>query len=469
MTQVCSVYSQLLQLFSRGEFARAVKHHQAERNAKGFSSWEQFVAMLFCQLAHLNSLREVCMGLASCESPLKHLGISVTPKKSTLAYANANRPWELFESIFMQLLEKCQTETAAHCHRKFRFKNKLMSLDASIIELSATMFDWAKYTQQKGAIKLHLLLDHDGYLPSFAVVTEGKYSELNVARDLRLKAGTILAVDRGYNDYVWFGQLTRDGIFFVTRMKTNTVYTTVEVRAVPEKGNVLSDQIISVPSLRKHSEAPVLFRRIEYWNADKEEILVFFTNLLHLAASTVAAIYKDRWQIGVSSQGHINQPVQVRPRLTDSSLVAWEASWNESDTMRPSDNMLRKEYAQLTRLQRAVNVDVASLHENPEAETVDNVRKQQELTEMSPMRRLSPAGYQRRHGEKENVATGEALGARRRNLVEEATAITASGKCRRRRQGGGSGRTTVDGRAAKRARREGPGPVSIPFDKVRQG
>ena len=237
--------------FRAGSSLRAVKHHQAERNAKGFSSWEQFVAMLFCQLAHLNSLREVCMGLASCESPLKHLGISITPKKSTLAYANANRPWELYESIFMQLLEKCQTETAAHCRRKFRFKNKLMSLDGSIIELSATMFDWAKYTQQKGAIKLHLLLDHDGYLPTFAVVTEGKYSELNVARDLRLKAGTILAVDRGYNDYVWFGQLTRHGVFFVTRMKTNTVYTTVEVCAVPEKGNVLSDQIVSVPSLGK--------------------------------------------------------------------------------------------------------------------------------------------------------------------------------------------------------------------------
>src|SRR5664279_4299656 len=252
-------------------------------------------------------------------------------------------------------------------------------------------------------------------------------------------------------------------------MKTNTVYTTVEVCAVPEKGNVLSDQIVSLPALNKDGEAPVLFRRIEYWNADKQEILVFFTNLLHLAASTVAAIYKDRWKIGVSSQGHIIQPVKVRPRRTGSSLVAWEASWSESETMGPSDNMLRKEYAQLTRLQRAVNVDVASLHANPEAETVDNVRKQQEPIEMSPMRRLSPAGYQRRHGEKENVATGEALGARRRNLVEEATAITASGKCRRRRQGGGSGRTTVDGRAAKRVRREGPGPVSMPFDKVRQG
>ena len=196
---------------------------------------------------------------------------------------------------------------------------------------------------------------------------------------------------------------------------------------------------------------------------------MFFTNLLHLAASTVAAIYKERWAVGVSSQGHINQPVKVRPRLTDSSLVAWEASWSESETMKPSDNMLRKEYAQLTRLQRAVNADVASLHANPEAETVDNARKQQEPIETSPIRRLSPAGYQRRHGEKENVSTGEALRVRRRNLVEEATAITASGKCRRRRQGGGSGRTTVDGRAAKRVRREGPGPVSIPLDKVRQG
>jgi len=171
----------------------------------------------------------------------------------------------------------------------------------------------------------------------------------------------------------------------------------------------------------------------------------------------------------LSSQGHINQPVKDRPRPRDSGLVAWEASWSESKTMKPSDNMLRKEYAQLTRLQRAVNADVASLHANPEAETVYNVRKQQEPTETSPMRRLSPAGYQRRHGEKEDVSTGEALGVRRRNLVEEATAITASGKCRRRRQGDGSGRSTVDGRAAKRVRREGPGPVNIPFDKVRQG
>jgi hypothetical protein len=131
--------------------------------------------------------------------------------------------------------------------------------------------------------------------------------------------------------------------------------------------------------------------------------------------------------------------------------------------------MLRKEYAQLTRLQRTVNADVASSHQNPVAETVENVRKQQELAETSPMRRLSPAGYQRRHGEKEDVSTGEALGARRRNPAEGVTAITVSGKCRNRHQGDGSGHITVDGRAAKRARREGPGPVSTPRAKGRQG
>ena len=298
MTQVSSVFSQLLQLFSRGEFAQAVKKHRAERHAKGFTCWGQFVAMVFCQVAQLKSLREVCMGLASCESPLKHLGISETPKKSTLAYANQNRPWELYQTVFGQLLEKCQTEVAARGGRnKFRFKNKLMSLDGSIIDLSATMFDWAKYRRTKGAIKLHLLLDHNGYLPSFAVVTEGKRSELEVARSLRLEPGTILVIDRGYNDYDWFAEMTGEGVFFVTRMKTNTVYAVVEECQVPAKGDVLRDQIISLPALAKAGEEPVLFRRIEYWNQDKHEILVFFTNLLHLAASTIAAIYKDRWKV----------------------------------------------------------------------------------------------------------------------------------------------------------------------------
>lgn len=327
MTQVCSVFSQLLQLFSRGEFARAVKKHSAERHAKGFTCWGQFVAMLFCQVAQLKSLREVCMGLASCEAPLKHLGISETPKKSTLAYANENRPWELYQTVFGQLLEKCQAEVAARGgRRKFRFKNKLVSLDGSIIDLSASMFDWAKYKRTKGAIKLHLLLDHNGYLPSFAVVTEGKHSEVAVARGLRLEPGTILVIDRGYNDYEWFAEMTREGVFFVTRMKTNTVYRVEQECEIPAQGNVLRDQIISLPALWKAGEEPVLFRRIEYWNEEKHEILVFFTNLLHLAATTIAAIYKDRWQVELFFKA-LKQTLKVKTFLGTSANAVKTQIW----------------------------------------------------------------------------------------------------------------------------------------------
>ncbi len=296
--KVCSIFSQVLKLFSRGEFEKAVKEHKAERHARGFTSWGQFVAMLFCQVGRAHSLREICGGLACCEGQLKHLGVPVAPKKSTLAYANENRPWELYQTVFEQTLVKCQELVSRQgARKKFRFKNKLMSLDGSVIDLSISMFDWAKFRRTKGAIKLHLLLDHDGYLPSFAVVTEGKTSEIKVARTLRFDPGTILAIDRGYNDFEWFRELTQEGVFFVTRMKTNTVYTVVEDCEVPANGNILKDQIISLPALAKAGEEPVLFRRIEYWNEDKSETLVFFSNLLHLAASTIAAIYKDRWQV----------------------------------------------------------------------------------------------------------------------------------------------------------------------------
>jgi len=472
LTRVCSIFSQILQLISRLEFEAAVRKHKAEHHARGFTCWGQFIAMLFCQLGHAKSLREICGGLAASEGKLRHLGLPQAAARATLAYANEHRPWQLYRTVFDQLLAKCQAVAASQPgtrkKRKFRFTNPLMSLDASVIDLCANMFDWAKFRLTKGAVKLHLLLDHDGYLPSFAVITEGKKHEVRVARQMRFTPGTILVFDRGYTDYEWFVHLLQQGVYFVTRLKENADNGVVEERMVPQRRGVLRDQVIFFYKLAQ-AGIDAYFRRIEFYDEEQERVLVFLTSPRELAAATIAAVYKERGQIGVSRQGHINQSVKVRPRPIDSSLVAGEAPWRESKTVRPSDNMLRKGHAQLTRLQRTVNADVASLHANPVAETLDNVRKQQEPTEMSPMRRLSPAGYQRRHGEKEDVSTGETLDARRRNPAEEVSAITVSGKCRRRHQGDGSGRTTADGRAAKHARREGPGPVSTPLAKVRQG
>ena len=298
MYKVCSIFSQVLKLFSRGEFEKAVKEHRAERHARGFTSWGQFTAMLFCQLGRAHSLREICGGLACCEGQLKHLGVPAAPKKSTLAYANEHRPWQLYQTVFEQTLSKCRALVASQGGgQKFRFKNKLMSLDGTIIDLSVSMFDWAKYRRTKGAIKLHLLLDHDGYLPSFGVVTEGKVSEIKVARTLRFEPGTILAIDRGYIDYEWFRELTRQEVFFVTRMKEKAVYEVKEECRVPQNSHVVSDQLICFPRLARADEEPVLFRRVEIWDDDKQESIVFLSNLLAFGATTIAAIYKDRWKV----------------------------------------------------------------------------------------------------------------------------------------------------------------------------
>jgi len=328
MYKVCSIFSQVLRLFSRGEFEKAVKEHKAERHARGFTSWGQFMAMLFCQLGRAHSLREICGGLACCEGQLKHLGVPVAPKKSTLAYANAHRPWQLYQAVFEQTLGKCRELVASQGGRKkkFRFKNKLMSLDGSIIDLSVSMFDWAKFRQTKGAIKLHLLLDHDGYLPSFGVVTEGKTSEIKVARTLRFDPGTILAIDRGYVDYEWFRELTQEEVYFVTRMKEKAVYEVKEELEVPKDRNVVSDQIIYFPRLRREGEEPVLFRRVEIWDKDKQEPIVFLTNLLEFGATTIAAIYKDRWQVELFFKA-LKQTLKVKTFVGTSANAVKTQVW----------------------------------------------------------------------------------------------------------------------------------------------
>jgi hypothetical protein len=300
LTRVSSIFSQLLQLIPRLEFEFAVRKHGAERHARGFSSWGQFIAMLFCQLGHAKSLREICGGLAASEGKLRHLGLPTAPARSTLAYANEHRPWQLCQTVFEQLLAKCQALAAnqpgTRKKTKFRFKNPLLSLDASVIDLCATMFDWAKFRLTKGAVKLHLLLDHEGYLPSYAVITEGKTHEVRVARQMRFAPGTILVFDRGYTDYEWFANLTRHGVYFVTRLKGNADYGVVEKLAVPQGRGVRRDQVIFFYQLAK-AGIDAYFRRVEFYDEENDRVLVFLTSHMGLAAATIAAVYKERWQI----------------------------------------------------------------------------------------------------------------------------------------------------------------------------
>jgi len=296
MNRVSSIFSQLLQFFPRLEFQALVREHQAERHARGFTCWQQFVAMMFCQLAYAQSLREIGGGLAALEGKLRHLGIADCPKATTLSYANAHRPWELYRAIFHQTLARCQDEAALRSRRKFRFKHKLLSLDSSMVELCAESFDWARYKKTKGALKLHLVLDHDGYLPCYAVITEGKRADIKEARKIDFAPGTIVVFDRGYPDYDWWLELTRSHVDFVTRLKDHAAYGIVESRPLPEGSHILRDEVILLTS-QQEIGPEALLRRIEVWVEEKQESLVFVTNNLRLAARTIARIYKERWQI----------------------------------------------------------------------------------------------------------------------------------------------------------------------------
>jgi hypothetical protein len=272
-----------------------VKETKSERHARGFSTWSQFVSMLFCQLGRAHSLREISGGLRSCEGKLKHLGINA-PSHSTLAYANKHRPWVFYQLIFLELFERCRS-TIAVGKRKFRFKNKLISLDSTTIDLCLSMFDWARFRRTKGAVKLHLLLDHDGYLPSFAVISEGKTADIRVAQQLHFDPNTIVVDDRGYVDYGLFNRWTAEHVYFVTRLKCNAMYTVVHQNPIAWRSNIIRDETIQLKGIKSPMKCCYYLRRIEHWEPETDEVLVFLTNHLKLAASTIAAIYKDRWQI----------------------------------------------------------------------------------------------------------------------------------------------------------------------------
>ena len=293
-----SLFSQLLEHFPRAEFARLVRKHGAERGAKGFACWTQFVAMVFCHLGRADSLREICNGLACCLGKLTHLGIRRAPNKSTLSYANEHRPAALYEDLFWSTLERMRRGGGLGRRKKrFRFKNKLLSLDSTTVSLCLSLFPWAAFRRAKGGVKVHVLLDHADYLPSYVFITEARKHDRVGAGLLRLKAGSIVAFDRAYNDYRLFGQWTAQGIFFVTRMKENALYRVIRKRPVPQRGNILADQLVRLTGAGAREKCPRRLRRIVVWDAENEREIVLLSNHLEFGATTLAAIYKDRWEI----------------------------------------------------------------------------------------------------------------------------------------------------------------------------
>jgi len=324
MNRVCSIFHQILQLLPQPVFQRAVKAHQAERHARGFTSWGQMVAMLFCQLGNAESLREICNGLLASEGKLRHLGVPRAPSRSTLAYANEHRPWELYQTIFFHVQQRCE-QAAGGNQRKFRFKNKLLSLDSTSIDLCASLFDWAKFKHTKGAVKLHVLLNHEGYLPCFVHITDGKSADITVARQMRFAKDTIVAMDKGYVDYDWWERIDADGAYFVTRRKKDLALEVLEERTPPQNSNVLKDQVVRLRPSQSGTREMKL-RLVTIWNAEKKKEMEFLTNNLKLGATTISGIYKERWNIEIFFKA-LKQLMRVRTFVGTSANALKTQIW----------------------------------------------------------------------------------------------------------------------------------------------
>jgi hypothetical protein len=316
-----TVLAQVLKLIPRSQIEALDKVHGPGRPSRVLSRWSQFGALVFAQLAGRHSLRDVVYSLASQAHALAPIGLR-PPQRSTLAEANARRPMALYQALFATLYARCRAVAPRH---RFRFKNPLFSLDSTTISLCLSLFPWAIFRMTKGASKVHTLLNHAGHIPAFVVVTEGKRSDLAVARGLHLPVGSIVAMDRGYIDYQFLFHLHQEKLYFVTRQKVNAQVNVTARFATDRSTGVTADHDV-VLSGPKGQAYPARLRQVRYRDAVTGKRYVFWTNAFHVAATTIAAIYQQRWQVELFFKA-IKQNLRIKTFLGTSENAVMTQVW----------------------------------------------------------------------------------------------------------------------------------------------
>ena len=322
-----TVFSQLMQLICQYRFKKCVDQYEGDKYTKRFSCWQQLIVLLFAQAKGLTSLRDIELSLKSHMKKWYHLGLK-TVAKSTLSDANNNRNADIFRDTFYSLLEKCRELSPRH---GFRFKNPLYSFDSTLIDVCLSLYPWATYRTKKGAFKVHTLLDHNGYLPSFMVITDGKTHDINVVKDdsygfPSLSPDSILLIDRAYIDYNWLYSLTRSKLFFVIKAKSNMKYTVLGQQKVTKNKGIVSDCLIMLSGVASHENYPDKLRMVTYIDQETGELHVFITNNFKLAARTIADLYKSRWQIEIFFKW-IKQNLKIKSFLGTSKNAVMTQIW----------------------------------------------------------------------------------------------------------------------------------------------
>ena len=293
MAHCNTILSQILKLVPRHEFEKLANQHHSGRSFRTASRWSQFVCMLVGQLTERRSLRDVVDSMGTQFRRLYHLG-SANLSRSNLARINENKPHALYEELFGVLLGRASQIAPGH---KFRFKNDLYSMDATTIDLCLSVFPWAKFRKNKGGIKLNVAMNHRGNLPEFVSLSNTNEHEMKAGREVNFPKGSIVAADRGYTGYKWYKTLIDKGIYFVVRLKSNAKIRVLERREVDRSSGVTSDQTIEFTGAVTSAKCPCKLRRVGFYDEVTGRHYVFLTNNFKLAASTIAQIYKSRWDI----------------------------------------------------------------------------------------------------------------------------------------------------------------------------
>ena len=322
MAHVSTILSQIIKLVPRHDFEKLAKEHHSGQKLRKTSRWDQFTAMLTSQLTGRQSLRDIESVMQSQRRNLYHLG-SKGIARSSLARLNEQQPHTLYEQLFHKLAQRCHSGNPKH---HFRFKSPLYSLDSTLIDLSLKLFPWSDHNKHRGAVKLHVGLNHGGHFPAFVAVTDGKVHDVRQGRELDFPKGSIVVFDKGYNDYQWYADMENKGIFFVSRQRTNAVYRVLDRLPVDKKSGVTSDQVIELNGTKGIEVGSPMLRRVGYRDADTGKHYVFLTNRFDLSAKTIADIYKDRWQIELFFKS-IKQNLKIHAFVGNSANAVMTQVW----------------------------------------------------------------------------------------------------------------------------------------------
>lgn len=329
MTNV-SLFSQILSIIPRPIFNSAVRKYGTDKHSKGINSWTHLVSMLFCHFARAHSVRDISNGLRSITGNANHLGIQKKiPSRSSISYINEHRDWQMFREFYMNLKEYLQKDGKYLQRKHFKFINKkIYMLDSTVINLCLKIFKWATYRNQKGAIKLHTLLDYDGCMPTYIFMTAGNKSDVKHARIMSLPKDSVVVMDRGYQSFKLFWEWTTSQIYFVTRLKETINYNIIAENDLPKEGaeHIMKDEIIEPTETESRKEYPGQLRRIAVYDQKQNRTIVLLTNNFSWTAETVAELYKQRWSVEIFFK-ELKQHLKINSFIGTSENAMWIQIW----------------------------------------------------------------------------------------------------------------------------------------------